>query len=765
MNNNNMTPKKFADYLNKKVCANVLEIIFDGSSVVDAQCLKDVKVVSQMLTFGFVFSYVKFKQDFIDNYDFPSTSNSKRVFDVFKTIYSGENIALDLMIYAITEMQMDVLKNGDNSYFRGVIAPLKGDMQIPSLREPIKKWLQNETYAEKNPLVILEMLMAVYHSFPFLEKIEVNYKKEEELPFKSLIEFINPQTEKTYPSFLTLVENDFGVYYLFSYEGIPSENNEEKTKLTYYSLCGATSCSEDLPTKKFNPFFKPSCLKTKVKSEPIFAKSFFSLSYRNIKNLSLAISDVISDETKDELEDRFETKYIDIFKFGKKKSELNWDNIITILMIDLGPSALLEIILGTDGLYFNNILKNLEMRYIGCKEAKNFRENVKKKYYSALENEERILKRMSGEALSPKNKRALKRSLMAKSIIVEMTNLDEAKKNKQEVNISIAESLVDKIKKVNKIINNTALSNSAAILKINRELEAIFRHIIPFYCGILAYQEHKEKMWREVVDESSVNKEEVFNECERRFFEAAKNEIVKIKKSSLGELIGAFRALCHSVFSCEKKATDKQLENSRLLNGAIGRGYVCSYGAFEKILKVKCDEDMDKEMVKGDKRMEWFFNTEKHSKPLEDVYASSILYENFLYTVKDLLDFLMYNQDYEKERVLGKQISYDPVYPFVVRYDTKSENRDGYNINSFRISSLDEGLSHDEDIVTGVKILSEREYCINEKYYCIPNAASSNSRWWIEPFLINCRKYDQMICGVFNEETNEEKKKSIDKET
>ena len=44
-----------------------------------------------------------------------------------------------------------------------------------------------------------------------------------------------------------------------------------------------------------------------------------------------------------------------------------------------------------------------------------------------------------------------------------------------------------------------------------------------------------------------------------------------------------------------------------------------------------------------------------------------------------------------------------------------------------------------------VKILSELDYEINEKYYCIPNVETSNKRWWIDPFLISCKKFDELM--------------------
>ena len=129
-----------------------------------------------------------------------------------------------------------------------------------------------------------------------------------------------------------------------------------------------------------------------------------------------------------------------------------------------------------------------------------------------------------------------------------------------------------------------------------------------------------------------------------------------------------------------------------------------------------------------------------------------MLFNKFLLKAKELLYYFIYNEDYQREMILGQQISYDPIYPYVVRYTVKSENRDGYNINNFSV------FVTDDNITSEVKILSEWDYDINEKYYCIPNIDSSNKRWWIEPFLISCKKYDELIYGDLkkNKENEEE---------
>ena len=124
--------------------------------------------------------------------------------------------------------------------------------------------------------------------------------------------------------------------------------------------------------------------------------------------------------------------------------------------------------------------------------------------------------------------------------------------------------------------------------------------------------------------------------------------------------------------------------------------------------------------------------------------------------VKEIFYFFIYNEDYRREMLLGQQISYDPIYPYVVQYEEKSERRDCCNISSFSVYLTEDNGKKE------IKILSEREYTINEKYYCIPNVTTSNSRWWIDPFMINCREYDQLIADAMDDKKLRERQMQED---
>ena len=279
--------------------------------------------------------------------------------------------------------------------------------------------------------------------------------------------------------------------------------------------------------------------------------------------------------------------------------------------------------------------------------------------------------------------------------------------------------------------------------KINKILEKTFRYIIPFYEGIVGYQITKENITAEYVNKGInsdlIDKKKQREACEDAFFEAAAKSKDAISRLPLGMLVSEFRRL-NSLFVDSNGKRVHVSEKGRILKRAIGRNEICKFSTFEKIINFTAEDAAGVIIDNIPKDITNFINNEKHDKP-EALVANVVFFNKFLLKAKEVLYYFIYNEDYEHEMILGQQISYDPIYPYVVRYTVKSENRDGYNINNFSV------FVTDDNITSEIKILSEWDYDINEKYYCIPNKDSSNKRWWIEPFLISCKRYDELIYG------------------
>ncbi len=715
--------------------ANLKRILF-RSDCLEGDDIKGIDVLYRMLTFGFIFSYAKYKHDMQTDGIRTELPNAKRVFDSYDCIFNGEDVGLDLIIYIMTEIQLDVLNYDRKSYFYGICSNRENALQIPILRGVIKTWLHSAKFAEKDNAKLLNYFVGLYEALDVLRNVEV-VQGGEELMFRFL------PTGELIPGYgLFMVDEENNFYYLGSYEA--TENNN--AKLAYYLLDGSEVMRKEMPLREFKK--KSYITNNENIPKSIFAKSLFSIGFKYIKNLSLAVSDTITKATKQKFYEHYSRLHSEVFdQLGYRSfEEVNWDNVLTILMFEEGPSELLEFILDSDGFYFELILKNLEIRY---NEA-GFVRKIKLAYEAAqTEQMELLRKYLDDNSSIVKNIISINKTLMAKCII---DGLAELENNKKHSNTQFVESLPMRIRSIDKVIMSNE-SMESKVIKINKALEKTFRYIIPFYYGIIAYEGYKERALANIDirsiqnGEAEFDKQTIYEKCEEQFYAAAREKSHAISRLAIGPLIEEFRAFAKSLTQTKGHKTVISSEG-RLLKAAIGRLYFCSLKTFNEILNLR---DYDEEELDVSKKkpptIVSFINGTKHSRQQNSGFKAAV-FNRFLLNVKKLMYFLIYNEDYQREMLLGQQISYDPIYPYVVRYTERSENRDGYDINSFSVFYAEDTGERE------IKILSEREYEINEKYYCIPNVSTSNSRWWIEPFLISCRKYDEIVSGSESENEN-----------
>ena len=728
---------EIAERINSEIADPNLKKLLFGIEDPDADDVKGIDVLYRMMMFSFLFTYAKYKYDrnkealikrgaqaedeSAEEINFTEFPNATRVYESFETVYNGEDIGLDLIIYILSEIQLDVLNYDKKSYFRNIFRNTENPLQIPTLRNVIKTWLHSAKHAEKNNAKLMEYLEGLYDSLVVLRNVEVLKGEDGSYSFRFL------PTDEIIPSYCLLIVGADGAFnYLGSYE-IVSNN---VASLSYFSLDGSEVTKVEMPFPEFRR--KARITNNDDIPKTIFAKSLFSIGFKYIKNLSLAVSDTITKATKQKFFEHYSHKYVEVFEqLGYRRySEVNWDNVLTILMFEEGPSELLEFVLDSDGFYFERILHNLEVRYNDYTIVKNTKEVYEREQANQMN---LVRKYLDDNSSIIKNIITINKTLMAKCIIDALANLENSKKHS---NTMFVESLPMRIRSMDKVfLSNESMESK--VIKINKALEKTFRYLIPFYYGVIAYQEQKEEMlanfdnaqYRRMI-ETSGDIQDIFDKCKEKFYAAAREESKKTARMSIGKLVSEFRTLATSLTHTKEHRTCVT-KKGKILKDAIGRSYLCNVKTFNEILAFDEDEAGSQDIVS-------FINRVKHASPTAPS-INVVEFNKFMLSVKKLMYYLIYNEDYQREMILGQQISYDPIYPYVVRYTEKSENRDGYDINSFSVFITDE--SGDKDI----KILSEREYVINEKYYCIPNVSTSNSRWWIEPFLISCRIYDEII--------------------
>ena len=94
---------------------------------------------------------------------------------------------------------------------------------------------------------------------------------------------------------------------------------------------------------------------------------------------------------------------------------------------------------------------------------------------------------------------------------------------------------------------------------------------------------------------------------------------------------------------------------------------------------------------------------------------------------------------------------FNTIYPFTAAFNRGKENPDGYKTVNF---SLNIDIDNDENLEyqTDINVLSEFSYTRSEVYYCLPNVIRSNYKWWIDPVLINFKKFNDLFIDDRKEE-------------
>lgn len=687
-----------------------------------------------------------------------SASNANRVDETMSHVYCDNILTQEVISFVFTELLLEIDGNSYtpfNNLIRGKISAAK----FPKIAEIIRVWKINFKGAEQNYNVLGELYVELLDALSILKYMaieeregtvycKVNVPSEREIEFDLSI-------------FVRSIEVD-GVaenYYLYR-----AKNAKGKVYLQYMSFNGISMFFDD-ESKDFvvskETFYNLTCNRIERTPSNDIAKSLKINDFKYIHRLALCVSDSLGQNTKRELLERIREKEIYRENFRNKSiDDVNWDNTVVLLMLEEGPSEILESVLKNNNDAFDEILTNVSIRF-----SLNYRETVRE--YRRLEQDEQIYQDMMQIDYARSNKvkswmKNAKISLMSQFIIskVAQTEVNKERDNKA----FYAESIMMKLQKIDSIVERCGALNS--IIYINKMLERVLRTLIPFYEGILAYAKCREKMM-EKYPLNERHKEgilrEVQTECERAFFERAEivlngakeiaedgeaavskiagaNRQKPVKQATLGELLQIFRELCKRMDATNGKSA-KFSEEHLLLHSVIGRRQICDISTFDSI--IECDKDDFVGISDYPKSMPAFFNCFKHDKPSAELVAQDPrVIKNYIGYIRDLFEFFNINGDFKHRRKTNAVNNIgDPIFPYVVRYSEKNENRDRCSVCQYIISA--DGGFEDKKI----KLLTEYEYDMNELYYCIPNEESSTQNWWVSPFLISCRRFDQLLLG------------------
>ncbi len=687
-----------------------------------------------------------------------SVVNARRVDEVLETVYCNSILTQETISFVFTEVLLEARKNPYTPFFnliRGTVATTK----FPKIAEIIRVWKINAKKAESNTTILKELYLELIESLAILKvmsiddtegglicRVKTPYGKEVKADLSLFVKkIINDEEED--------------LYYLYKVE-----DRRGKIYLEYMNFGGnmiyrdATSSDYVISKREFYSATHNNL--DYIESDNI-AKSLQVNDFKYIHRLSLCVSDALRDGTKSDLLEKIKEKggYWENFR-NKDIKDINWDNTVVLLMLEYGPSEIIETVLKSDINAFQEILKSIAVRFTVRAKAMNGDEtelreltyrDLQEEYQEKERREQTYQETLQTEV--SKNRKVKNWIKNAKICFMSQFIISKVTETESTSEAFYAESISMKLQKINSAISSNGVEASLGM--INKTLERVFRILILFYNGILAYAETKENKLKEYGIEMRHNEaklKETQQACEEAFFECVRARLAEkrteggrtpIKTASLGMLMQEFRELCAQMDSAKGKAREYD-ERSMLLNSIIGRRRICDLALFDKIIQANKEDFVGIEDYP--ENMMAFFNKRlKHDDPKANVKDPRIT-NNYIHYIRELFEFFDLNDDFKYKGKTPVQNIFDPIYPYVVRYSERNENRDKCSACQYIINT-DGGF---ED--TKIKLLTEYDYVMNELYYCIPNAECSTENWWVSPFLISCRKFDNILLELEKED-------------
>ncbi len=433
--------------------------------------------------------------------------------------------------------------------------------------------------------------------------------------------------------------------------------------------------------------------------------NFYSINYKYIKNLALAISDVMQENGRESITDFYGRKHhfnkisngVN-YRYNDREIYYSWSEIISVLMIEEGTTNVLTFLLKTDKDIKDRLLHNLEFRLgkeLFSKESIDLKiSNAYKEFCQEQEKE-----------MSDGNAQLFKMELndkyaemCARIIIVGIShaiNGNDLTEYKPSFPLSIRSKIrvLDEIKSA-----DIGLNTKIGMLK--QIVLQTFKTLYCFYYGFFGYFNIKKDFDNESFYKSMSAKEinAYQKKAEDSFRDRVNGKLKELdadEKGSYKELLLSFKDFC---LKCE---TDGKENYSRMLKDALGKNKIMDTGDIDYLLR--CFDGVD---------------------DYDDL-------EEIIDNIKSIFSYLQTGRKRKKASSLGA------IFPYVATCEYTDISRDGNEVYHFSvISRTGQELN--------IRVLSEFQYKLNEKYYFLPNKTSSDERLnlWIEPVLINYNSFE-----------------------
>lgn len=693
----------------------------------DLRGKKIVSALNNIILVAFVVTYTRWKQLYnnCENWDESKLSKfrNSRFSKIYKSVYSNEEINLDIAVFALIEIWVNGKVDG---ILRDTFARLF-DEQVDGVGvilqaslDVIKKagdfFLQDETDAAYKNKLCYELLKAflIFSEITFDENPD-SFSMQYKLSSRKSIT-LDPNSYHPEAKFICEEKylcadtvNPTRLYLLCA-----KTIFADKVQYIYCSLDGKRRIA--INADKLPNYTENSQTAVSIEDESENLRKLLSFNYNRLRDCALVIADAVtkSESTKATIFNIYKNKCKTVFPQGLdiNNEETNWDNIVTLLLVEIGPSDFIQSIITTD--LFNQIMQNIGCRYLGAEAITKLIEKYRIDKMQLSDNFSYNLEMLYSE----------ERKLSTRYIISAMYSSTQEKH--ETVNYDVyEESLVvkyDKAKSLIRELSNT--NNSNAVLtacrsKLDKLLCEVLIFLQVYYDGVDGYADYYRGKDAKVNYKSGLDS----------FIKSARTRYHKIKDNSLSELYNSFHSLCEE-YDDNLFSSDGSKEKAVKLKFAITRSYICDIQ--------RLDYFVDIALPNGEKTNIFHMVENLFS------YTHYTEFPSWLSQICDFFMYLVYNDDYNKRGLykLGNEDNlldkdFDPIYPYIVSYYQQSIDRDMFKRCNYKVpvpskDSVGGGPIHNE-VVT---LLTDTDYELNINYFCTPLKYGSTEHWWINPFMM-----------------------------
>ncbi len=708
-----------------------------------------LKYFSNVFNLAFVFIYSRYKiWKVVDGVcDETTPTNFLRVFNELEKIYIESPLNFDIVENLLVDIQLDIATQGAICKELRLTNKILKSNNFAKYAYKAKKARKSSRVSEDISIEErYDELVELLSAFPFIRDLTFEKNKIENVSLCADNEFINLSNvysiSMTLDSFYGNDIEDFnknldtnytiicrgGMYYCLERIDYSQavENSNGYISLNYW-LIG--SFNETLELKIVNDVkqLSPSVndclviaydtafedysyrfltnLEENSNDDEYRISNFYAINYKYIKNLALAISDVMQESGREGITDFYGQKHNFTktasgvnFKCNDREIFYSWSEIISVLMIEEGTTNVLTFLLKRDRDIKDRLLHNLEFRFgkeLFSKESINLKITNAYQKFCEEQNKEmlnggaHLLKRELNDKYAEMCARII---IVASSHAINGNDLTEYKPS-FPLSIRSKKLVLDEIK-------NAEIDIKTKINMLKQIVLQTFRTLYCFYYGFFGYSNIRRDFDNESFYRSMTIKEigAYQKKAEDTFQDRVNNKLKEFATEEGGSYKGLLLSFKNFCLRCE---TNTKENYSRMLKDSLGKSKIMDISDIDYLLRC-FDGNIDEDAL-----------------------------EEIIDNIKGIFNYLQTGKKRRNATSLGV------IFPYVATCEYTDVSRDGNEIYHFTIiSKTGQELN--------IRVLSEFQYKLNEKYYFLPNKTSSDERLnlWIEPVLINYNNFE-----------------------